>query len=317
MPPSAKLLSFQRTTGRRSAAGTLRRAFTLLEVLLAAGLSLVLLVAVLSAVTTYRDVSVAGRQRVEQSQLARAIFRKLELDIRSTAPLPAASDEEGAAASAGDSAVAAPEEATEVTTVDTVESIATQSGGVFGDAATLIVHAIQPQRLSTTVSSGANFSGGAGGFSALAESELKSIAYFLAVPGSGGLPGIAGDLLAGSGQPVPALARLEGQRLTLAYAEATADIDTLAGMVSVLASEVVAIQFRYFDGLSWVEVWDSAAATRVPSAVEITLGFGDPNRPPSALGQGDEEIRDSRVYRHVIALPIAEPATSTSSATLF
>ena len=304
---SLNALRFERNCRRRRRAGSPRRAFTLLEVLLAAGLSLALLVIVLSAVTTYRDVSVAGRERVEQAQLARAIFRRMELDIRSTSPVQEAADEERDESGMSESA----EESTAVTVVDTVESIAGQSGGVFGDAATLVVHAIQPQRPGTTLTSGT------GGFVALAESDLKSIAYFLAEPGIGGLPGIAGDLLADSGQPVPALARLEGQRLTLAYAEATVDVDRLAGMVSVMASEVAAIQFRYFDGLAWYEVWDSAAVARLPNAVEVTLAFHDPNSTPSALGQPDEEIGDSRVYRHVIALPIAEPATSTSSSTLF
>jgi type II secretory pathway pseudopilin PulG len=307
MPHALSSLSFERKCQRRIRSGSPRRGFTLLEVLLAAGLSLVLLVAVLSAVTTYRDVSMAGREQVEQAQLVRAILRRMELDIRSVAPVQQAADEETEESSATDSA----EESTEVTVVDTVESIAAQGGGLFGDTATLVVHVIAPQRPGATISSGT------GGFSALAESDLKTVAYFLAEPGIGGLPGISGDLLAGSGQRVPALARLEGQRLTLAYAEATADVDTLAGLVSVMASEVAVIQFRYFDGLAWYEVWDSSAMARLPNAVEITLALHDPERATSLLGQPEEEIRDSRVHRHVIALPIAEPATATSSTTLF
>ncbi|MEO2049302.1 MAG: hypothetical protein ABGX16_22320 [Pirellulales bacterium] len=301
------LLSFNHLNCERNClqrrARSLQSGFTLIEILLAAGLSLVLMVAVLSAVTIYRDVSVAGRERVEQAQLARAIFRRMELDIRSTSPLQEAIEEETEESNT--------EESAEVTVVDTVESIAGQSGGVFGDASTLIVHTNQPQRPSVTVASAT------GGFVALAESDLKSIAYFLAEPGGGGLPGIAGDLLAASGQSVPALARLEGQRLTLAYAEAMVDVDTLAGMVKVMANEIALIQFRYFDGLSWYDVWDSATMERVPSAIEITLAFRDPNSTPSTLGQPDAEITNSRIYRHVIALPIAQPATSTSSATLF
>jgi len=306
MQLSLSTLSRKRNRRRTTKAVSPKSAFTLLEVLLAAGLSLVLLVAVLSGVTTYRDVAVAGRQRVEQAQLARAIFRRMELDIRATSPLPTATEDAAETANSSE----APAESAEVTVVDTVDSIAAQSGGVFGDAATLIVHAVQPQRSSATLASGT------AGFIALAESDLKSIAYFLAEPGRDGLAGIAGDLLADNGQNVPALARLEGQRLTLAYAEATVDVDTLAGMVSVMASEVAAIRFRYFDGLSWYEVWDSAAVARIPNAVEITLALHDPNSNPSTLGQPDEEIRDSRIYRHVIALPNAEPATSTSAATL-
>ena len=195
--------------------------------------------------------------------------------------------------------------------VDTVASIAAQSGGVFGDAATLVVHGMQPHRPAATMRSGV------GGFFSLAESDLKSIAYFLAEPGVGGLPGISGDLLASNGQSVPALARLEGQRLTLAYAEATVDVDTLAGMVRVLAHEIAAIQFRYFDGLSWHESWDSSNEARLPNAIEVTLGFRNPNSTPTPLGQPNEAMRSSQIYRYVIALPIAEPAISASSSAFF
>jgi hypothetical protein len=146
---------------------------------------------------------------------------------------------------------------------------------------------------------------------AAAQSDMKSISYFLAVPGAPGLAGAAGDLLASAANSVPSLARLEGPRLTLAHANATADLQTLASMVHVLAGEVTLLGFRYCDGLAWYETWDSTQLGALPNAVEITLGFSESSNPVAAAPQPAGSIVPTRLYRYVVSLPTAEPYVAT------
>jgi prepilin-type N-terminal cleavage/methylation domain-containing protein len=56
--------------------------FTLIEVLLAIGLSVLLLGAISGAIDTYWRLSTAGRDGVERAQLARAIFDRIRREIR-------------------------------------------------------------------------------------------------------------------------------------------------------------------------------------------------------------------------------------------
>ena len=75
----------------------------------------------------------------------------------------------------------------------------------------------------------------------------------------------------------------------------------------LVAPEVTGIQFRYFDGEEWLEEWDSAAMSGFPVAIEITVTM-DPNRLSQQEGTGSTsaEEADIEVLRTVIYLPIAE-----------
>ena len=99
------------------------------------------------------------------------------------------------------------------------------------------------------------------------------------------------------------------------FADIEADIDTLAEAAEVIAPEVVSLQFRYFDGLTWQAEWDSAAMQRLPNAVEITLGLrrlvSDEERRANLLNSAARALEDEviEVRRHVVSLPLAEPYT--------
>jgi hypothetical protein len=289
-----------------SASGAARRsAFTLLEVLFALGLSMVLMGAVLAAVDLYRSVTVAGRDEVETAQLTRAIFKQMELDIRSTTfglPVPE-SDEEGADATEESA------EETIVASVDPAEAYAGQSIGIFGDATTLIIHGHRPTRRVDSLLLAAS------GMTGLSGSDLKSIAYFIALPGSEGLQGAAGDLFAAqSGREAQGLARLEGDRLSLEFADVTSDLQTMAANSVLLAEEVTFLQFRYFDGIDWYDVWDSVSLERLPNAIEITIGFRQSSSTPSEDVAESGDISRSHLHRFVVSVPAAEhPALSASS----
>jgi hypothetical protein len=72
----------------------------------------------------------------------------------------------------------------------------------------------------------------------------------------------------------------------------------------VLAPEVTAIQFRYFDGATWSTQWDSVSLGGLPRCIEVTLQLAPSTLPNSS--------REPAFYRSVIALSTAaalEPPT--------
>jgi hypothetical protein len=180
--------------------------------------------------------------------------------------------------------------------IDTADAYTGSSVGLFGDSQTLVLHVSKPLR-SLSYSMLLESEGVSG-----QSSDLQSVAYFLAVSGATGLQGLVGDLAAdgdslAGGSGMQGLARLEGDRLTMNLADERADFESLAANTTVLAEEVSLLQFRYFDGLEWFDVWDSTTAEQLPQAVEIILGFGSAEDPEMCSHQ----------YRFVVALPLSEP----------
>jgi hypothetical protein len=76
----------------------------------------------------------------------------------------------------------------------------------------------------------------------------------------------------------------------------------------LLAPEVIEVQFRYFNGLDWVDEWDSTLQERLPSAVEVTLTFEEVELTRNELVLGaDPDGLAANTFRFVIALPMAPP----------
>ncbi|MGH7200284.1 MAG: hypothetical protein ACREJB_06740 [Planctomycetaceae bacterium] len=289
-------------------------AFTLVEVLLALGLTVVLMVAVFAAFDLYRLYSAAGREQMERAQLARAIFQQMESDIRSVVfapqePASTSADEQAAdETGATTEGTTSSEETTAVEFTDPAAAYTQSSIGIFGDSQTLILHVSRPRRdlNYATIIGPADLATGT--------SDLQSVAYFLAAPGSGGLAGMVGNLSAGGGSnfamttELQGLARMQGDRLAMNLADAEGNIESLAAQSRVLAPEVTFLQFRYFDGLIWTDAWDSVTLGRLPNAIEITLGF----RPPEedAVGMDSTAPIISETRRCVVAVPLADPVTA-------
>jgi type II secretory pathway pseudopilin PulG len=311
---------------RRSAAP--RRAgggFTLLEVLTALGLSVLLATAIYGAVAIYLRVSAGDQGELERSRLVRALLRQMTLDLQSvvfraeeqTESTSESSSESSSASSSSSSSTSGASGSTsgETQTIEiasVAETVQSTSLGLIGDAQKLTVHVSRPAR-------GMNYQPvlSAGGAN-VRTSDLQSITYFLANPSAGGLEGAVGQRAA-SGQPTSSgpqgLARLVGDRMAIEYADIERDVETLAQAAEIIAPEVISLQFRYFDGLSWLAEWDSVSAQRLPNAVEITLGL---RRLISEEEQRakpfDAEVRVAaseviETRRHVVALPLAEPYT--------
>ena len=104
--------------------------------------------------------------------------------------------------------------------------------------------------------------------------DVRSVSWFIAERGAGGVAGGVADLAGANG-----LARSEGDRTALDAAELAGDVGTVASVGRVLAPEVTQIAFRYFDGAAWLEEWDSVTIGALPLAVEVTLAV-DADGPP-------------------------------------
>ena len=151
--------------------------------LVALGLSVILLAAVYGAINLTYQLTTAGREQMEQAQLVRALFQQIDADVRSVVfqlqeQVVSESDEK-----------AAEEDEEEITeeTMTTDEAYTNASSGVYGDSQNLVLHVSRPSRESVSVSSETEEE-------TLGRSDLAAVSYFLAVRGAGGLPGVVAQM---------------------------------------------------------------------------------------------------------------------------
>ncbi|MBX3438967.1 MAG: hypothetical protein KF861_15860 [Planctomycetaceae bacterium] len=280
--------------------------------LVALGLSVVLMAAVYGAINLSFRLTTAGQEQMEEAQLVRAIFQQIDADVRSAvfALQSKVADDSGEAAKEDDPSA-------EVETMTTDEAFASASSGVYGDAQSLVVHVSRPPR-SVIVASPTAAAESSG------RSDLAAVSYFLAVRGAAGLPGVVADMAyqgtllnAPRRGTVSGLTRLEGDRLSVKFAEETGDVQTLAAAAQILAPEIVSLSFAYWDGAEWSESWDTVTNGRLPAAIEVTLGVDTRGRSQDGLetqslsdrirNPSTERPVQPKYYRHVVALPLAEP----------
>ncbi len=315
-----------RLAGRRRS----RAAFTLIEVILALGLSALLILSIASAIDLYRRMTTAATDDMSETRLVRAVFAKLEVDLRdlvppqpiaATATTTAGSSSGSSSSSSGSSSGSKSGSSSGSSSSSSSSSSSTQSAqgtdplqyvysrsvfGLYGDANSLVLNTLTPhplplaaqqqtgaQSASQTSSAGPSQISGVHG-------DMKVVAYFV-------LGGPQSPILAagGSGQMTPdgkeitaGLARVEGERTAIGYAIETGSTSSLRARV--VAPEIESIGFRYFDGTTWQTSWSGATLQSLPQAVEITISVGK-NDPYNARTQASQD-QPSRSYRHVVAI---------------
>lgn len=311
--------------------------FTLVEVLVALAMSTVLLLAVYGSLRMYWTITTTGRIQVEQAQLARAILRRIEVDAASVMyqPPETATDtgqaadsgstsesESGSTESGGQTTLGLGAPTTPVSgsdaaaTVDPLAAASSTSGdsamaslGIVGDSQNLMLHISRPSRSLNYAMVGTSSATAAGVDTRL--SDLLSVSYFLASSSAGGLQAAVAAQSTTPGQTGSStgLARLEGDRMAISFADAGSKENQLAAAAEIIAPEVIELQFRYFDGAVWSDVWDTTANGRLPMAIEVTMGFEARQAnidPRVARKSGTPTV--GRVIRHVISVPMATPA---------
>ncbi len=274
--------------------------FTLLEVLMALGLSVMLLVAVYSALNLHYRYSTMGREDMQRAQIARALLQRMATDIRSVVyRQEEQSPPQGDSSDTGDDTTTNNEiDVTE----DPVDAYTQGSVGVSGSVDILVLHISQPIRSNSveTLPDGTT--------TAAFASDLQSVAYFMAGSNAGTLQELVLTEARADGTEITeGLARMQGDRLAIQMADASGDLQSLAGQARILAEEVIRLEFHYFDGVEWLDEWDSVASDGLPLAIEITIGFRPPDESSSSLVQRYASA-STEGFRLVVALPLANAA---------
>ncbi len=255
-----------------------RSGMTLLEVLLAVSISLVLALGIYQAVVMHYAQADSGREKAARSQIVRGVLGQMQRDMRniftgwrpvskdasqagdaSDDPTTGQEEEESAEQSDGESEPSTSASASPSSSSSSSSSSVTSSpsqfevpaGGVLGlpDAVTLITRRT-PAGLDfrQTLSSGE---------ARPPVSDLRLVRYWFGSPGAETLDNRMG------------LVRQEINYVP----DVTAGDDPLSGArTEILAEEIRAVQFRYFDGYGWLTEW-SQASERPPQAIEVTVAL--------------------------------------------
>jgi hypothetical protein len=99
-------------------------------------------------------------------------------------------------------------------------------------------------------------------------SDVKNVGYFMA--GAAGMPPALA--LRATGPRPTGLLRREADRAATVWS-ATNGGNAAGPAPESLAPEIVGIAFRYFDGQTWQQSWDSRQRVGLPKAVEIEVSF--------------------------------------------
>ena len=129
-------------------------------------------------------------------------------------------------------------------------------------------------------------------------SDIKTTSYFLDTTGQSSQNELASDTLGG-------LYRRQLDHSVASYANETGSLN--AGKTELLATEVVDLAFRFFDGEEWQNDWDSDEQGGFPIAVEIVI-IVDPSRKPGVANYeyGGFDPETMSRHRKVVHLPLAE-----------
>jgi hypothetical protein len=294
----------------------------LLEVLLALGLTSLILVALAMTIDFHWRVLDVSRSHVEEAQLARTLLRRIADDLRGAVRGDASGAAQSAStASSGTGATSATTALVATTTPHTVP-------GIYGDAYTLQVDVSRlpdPYQLQSQCSLGTDTQ------YAATRADVKTVFYFVAGTQDVGLAGSQGSASAAASRPALAdmglvqgsgngLMRCEAGRAAAVYAADHGGLSSAILSGDLLAPEVAAVQFEYFDGSQWTDTWDSTEMNGLPMAVYVTL-YITPMRPQRARssvysgapGNALPDQQQAIPYSLLVALPMAQPTQASGT----
>ncbi len=324
----ASLNRISMTQHRRTQSG-----FTLLEVVLSISLSVILVSAITTAI--YLNINVVQRQqvRIEQSQVARNVLMMMANDLRASIqymPADVTGLDELAVSQEAIANVAsgANMSETDLSQIDPTALAGAVGGGATDSGATDEPEAEAPSTASQNISSGQSevLRPGLYGNSTEIMIDISRLPrldqYSPVVLGTSGPVSLPTDIktiayfvnneqletdkfVINSGQTLPGgLYRRELDRAVAAFNLNVSGTLAAEGYTRLIASEIIAIEFRYFDGNDFQTSWDSDEMSAFPSAIEITIVV-DPQRSLRASGQV-AQLEEVQAYRSVVYLPVSE-----------
>lgn len=300
----------QESSGR-SARPASRIGYTLLEVVLALGLSVLVIGGITVAINYHLSTLRLQQAEIERSQVARQSLFLITRDIRAAIQykpiessaldeliesVSSATDLTGLAEQAGldqetlDQAGVAPPDTSEPAEES---DYAPTRPGLYGTSSQLQIDISRlPRRDQYNL---VTFSDGT---QSDIPSDVKTVTYFVRseenqTTGSSN----AVDLSNARG-----LIRRSLDRAVTRYSLDYGAELNLEDYEDVLAEEISEIEFRYWDQVNgeWLSEWDSDEMMGLPGAVEVTIAVGQQSADP------DNPAEERKIYRSVVYLPLAE-----------
>ena len=343
-----------------------RAAYTMLELMIAVGLTSLLMIALFAALQQYFSLQLDSNEEITRQQIARSLLRQMTRDIQSVVFVKKLANDEASGTS---------------TSVSEGSSSASSSDGRSGSSGNSSSGTSSGDSSSGNTSSGSGTSGGTGSSSSSTgsassssgsldgnsygqssidpetvmttytnglvgtatdlqlfvsrpekslayvasqdltstsqrTSDLMIIRYLMAQSGGGGLASAIADKESiGTKSGPVGIAKLEGDLFGLSTAVETSEESPQLAASKLLAQEVSGLQFRYYDGLSWQESWDSNSLNEMPKAIEITLTLRNQEDAGEAFSDNaaDPYALPETTHRMVVPIPVAEPFVTESA----
>lgn len=329
-----------------------RAAYTMLELMIAVGLTSLLMIALFAALQQYFSLQLDSNEEITRQQIARSLLRQMTRDIQSVVFVKKLANDEtsgtstsvsegssstssssGSSGSSGssssDSGTSGGTGSSSVSTgsassssgsldgnsygqssIDPETVMTTYTNGLVGTATDLQLFVSRPEKSLAYVASQDLTS------TSQRTSDLMIIRYLMAQSGGGGLASAIADKESiGTKSGPVGIAKLEGDLYGLSTAVETSEESPQLAASKLLAKEVSGLQFRYYDGLSWQESWDSNALNEMPKAIEITLTIRNQEDAGEAFSDNvtDPYALPETTHRMVVPIPVAEPFVTESA----
>ena len=141
-------------------------------------------------------------------------------------------------------------------------------------------------------------------------SDIKTVAYYVQAADS--ISGVQDSLESlnpnSTSTTTGGLVRRSLDRAATVEAATTGGLSRLNQTGELIAPEILAIEFAYWDGTTWLTVWDSDEYEELPLAIQVKLTLDDPIAATANANQGIIATNSTtRVFRHVVRLPLARP----------
>ena len=356
-------ISRRTSMARVQNAGTHRAAYTMLELMIAVGLTSLLMIALFAAMQQYFSLQLDSNEEITRQQIARSLLRQMTRDIQSVVFVKKLANDEtsgtstsvsegssstsssggtsgassstsggassggstsgtGTSGGAGNSSVSTGSTSSSSGTldgnsygqssIDPETVMTTYTNGLVGTSTDLQLFVSRPDRSLSYVASQDLSS------TSQRTSDLMIIRYLMAQSGGGGLASAIADKESIGTESGPiGIAKLEGDLFGLSTAVETSEESPQLAASKLLAKEVSGLQFRYYDGLTWQESWDSNALNEMPKAIEITLTVRNQEDAGDAFTGSDKDTDPyalpETTHRMVVPIPVAEPFVTESA----
>ena len=326
---------------------TRRAAYTMLELMIAVGLTSLLMIALFAALQQYFSLQLDSNEEITRQQIARSLLRQMTRDIQSVVFVKKLANDETSGTStsvserssstsssggssgssvsgtsggtaSGSTSIGSSSSSSGTldgnsygqSSIDPETVMTTYTNGLVGTATDLQLFVSRPEKSLAYVASQDLTS------TSQRTSDLMIIRYLMAQSGGGGLASaIAEKETIGTESGPVGIAKLEGDLFGLSTAVETSEESPQLAASKLLAKEVSGLQFRYYDGIGWQESWDSNALNEMPKAIEITLTLRNQEDAGEAFSDDatDPYALPETTHRMVVPIPVAEPFVTESA----